>query len=326
MPVENAFRMRLAAVAILALAVTGVAQDHDGTFEQTLKVSGPVDMDVTTGSGDINVRTGSAGSVWVRGTIHVSRMVGAGSAAQKIQEITKNPPISQNGNRIRVGQSPDTNLFRNVSISYEVVVLSDTSLRSETGSGDQSIEGLKGQVTANSGSGNIRMTHLEGGARAETGSGDMELAFIAGTVYAETGSGNIQASRISGAIRAHAGSGDMKVEQSAKGPIDVETGSGNVEILGAAGGLHAVAGSGDITVAGAPGNDWKVDTGSGRVTLRLSPQAGFTLNAHTGSGSIDSKVAITMQGKATRNELRGVAGAGGPLVSVQTGSGDIRIE
>ena len=118
----------------------------------------------------------------------------------------------------------------------------------------------------------------------------------------------------------------MKLEQSAKGPIDVETGSGNVEIRGAEGGLHAVTGSGDITAGGVPGGDWKVETGSGSVTLMLSPQAAFTLNAHTGSGSIESKIAITMQGKAARNELRGVAGAGGPLVSIQTGSGDIRIE
>jgi len=326
MPVETGFRMRLAAVAILALAVTGAARDYEGTFDRTLKVSGPVDMDVTTGSGDINVRTGGAGSVWVRGTIHVSRSVGAEDAAQKIQELIKNPPILQNGNRVRIGRSEYSSLLRNVSISYEVTVPSDTNLHSETGSGDQSVEGLRGQVSANAGSGNIRMTKLESGARAETGSGDIDLAFITGMVYTETGSGNIQASRVSGAIRAHAGSGDMKLEQSAKGPIDVETGSGNVEIRGAEGALRAVAGSGDITARGMPGDDWKFETGSGSVTLMLSPQAGFSLNARTGSGSIESRVAITVQGKAVRNELRGVAGTGGALVSIRTGSGDIRIE
>ena len=90
--------------------------------------------------------------------------------------------------------------------------------------------------------------------------------------------------------------------------------------------LHAETGSGDITAFGEPGGDWKLETGSGNVTLKLSAQAAFSLHAHTGSGNIESNHPITVQGKVSRTELRGVVRGGGSLVNVGTGSGDIHIE
>ena len=38
----------------------------------------------------------------------------------RVRRIEANPPIEQNGNSIRIGQMRDDDLYRNVSISYEV--------------------------------------------------------------------------------------------------------------------------------------------------------------------------------------------------------------
>ena len=49
---------------ILGLLVAGALSSdpafaaREGSFEKTLKVSGPVNLDVETGSGDIEIRTG----------------------------------------------------------------------------------------------------------------------------------------------------------------------------------------------------------------------------------------------------------------------------
>ena len=328
-------RWALTIFCILALAVASAAGDHDGAFEETLSVTGPADVEITTGSGNIDVRPGHDGRVHIRGLIKVDRRVSAEEADRIIQELVSHPPIEQSGSHIRIGQIKDWKLggFLSISfdrhpfsISYELVVPAETRLTSDTGSGDMAVAGLKGGVKATTGSGSMRLSNLTGVVRPQAGSGNIEMSSVAGTVDAETGSGNITATGVSGAVRLRAGSGNLTVDQGALDSAEVETGSGDVQIRGMRGTLRATTGSGDVMVSGKPGGDWKVDTGSGSVTLRLSPQAAFTLNAHTGSGSIDSKVAITMQGKANRNELRGVAGAGGPLVSVQTGSGDIRIE
>jgi len=313
-------------LALFAAASRLAASEYEGSFERKLNVAGPVELEVTTGSGNIDVHSGDASTVQVRGTIRVSRSVGADAAARRIQYLQSNPPIEQSGSYIRVGRISDPELRRHISISYEIVVPVATRLRSDTGSGDQAIEGIKGPVKASTGSGNIRASSLDDEARLDTGSGDIELAALSGAVYAETGSGNIRANHLAGMVRAHTGSGDIRLEGNSTGPVKADTGSGNVEIHGVQGALRAQTGSGNIVIQGEPRGDWKLETGSGNVSMHLPPQAGFNLYAHTGSGSINSDLPITIQGKLSRSELRGTVRGGGSLVEVSTGSGDIHIE
>ncbi len=326
-------RMAWVVAAILVFAATATANDYEGSFERTLSVNGPVEPDVVTGSGNINVRIGASSSVHVRGSIRVSRKLSPDAASRRIGEIEDNPPIEQSGNRIRIGYARGVRRFvnigdawRHVYISYELIVPADTRLKSDTGSGDQSVAGLKGAVKATTGSGNIRLSDLAGDTRVNTGSGDIEINSVSETVYAETGSGNIRAVGVSGSIRANTGSGDVRADGSAKGPVDVTTGSGSLEVRGVAGPLRAGTGSGNIAVLGQPGGNWEIDTGSGSVTLRLPSQASFTLHAHTGSGTIESSHPITHQRKVSKSELRGAVRGGGSLVDLETGSGDILIE
>jgi DUF4097 and DUF4098 domain-containing protein YvlB len=317
----------LAALALATVAcLSGPVLAAQGRFERTLKVTGPVELEVTTGSGNIDVRTGDAASVQVRGTIRVSHNVSPDVAARKIQSLESHPPIEQTGNFIRIGRIEDPELRRNVSISYDIVAPAKTRLRSNTGSGDQTVSGLAGPVRAGTGSGNLRISNVADETHLETGSGDIEASSVQGAFYAQTGSGNIRAHGISGSIRAHSGSGDLTLDQTSNEPIRAETGSGNLEVDGARSSLRAEAGSGNITVTGQPGGDWKLNTGSGNIRLRLSAQAAFDLYAHTGSGSINTDLPITVQGSLKRHEIRGKVRGGGSLVDIGTGSGDIHIE
>lgn len=322
-------------IVVLGLsAVVGVwalpacADTVEGSFTRTLMVTGPVDLTVTTGSGNIEVRTGDAASVQVRGLIraHDNWYVSAEEAQRKVRALEANPPIEQKGNIIRVGYIEDPELRRNVSISYELLVPVETRITSDTGSGDQSIVGVRGPAKADTGSGNLKISGIRDVVRAKAGSGDIVLEGIKAAVYAETGSGNIQASGIEGGFTASTGSGDVRLAQTAAGPVNVETGSGNVEASGVQGALHARTGSGDVTIDGKPVSDWKLDTGSGNITLQLPAQVAFDLYAHTGSGEINTTREITVQGKIGRHELRGKVGGGGVLVDLGTGSGDVHIK
>ncbi|MFQ5662384.1 MAG: hypothetical protein ACE5HL_00940 [Terriglobia bacterium] len=127
----------LAVLATVALGSAGVSA-ASGSFERTLAVTGPVDLEVKTGSGSISVRTGEPGQVVVRGTIR-SR------DDYKVRALESNPPIEQDGNSIRIGHIEDRELRRNVSISYELLVPVETRLQSSTGSGRQAIQGVRGR-------------------------------------------------------------------------------------------------------------------------------------------------------------------------------------
>jgi DUF4097 and DUF4098 domain-containing protein YvlB len=314
---------------VLSLAATMAARpalaSDEGHFDRTLTVTGAVDLDVQTGSGNITVRTGDSSKVEIHGRIHANHGWFSGDAEQHIHDIEANPPIEQNGNTIRVGHIENHDWKNNISISYELVVPAQTKLRSESGSGDQIVDGIGGPADASSGSGSVRLTNIGGETHARTGSGDIELNGIHGAAKVIAGSGSIRAIGIAGALTASSGSGSVKFEQAAAGDVEIGTGSGDVEIKGAKGALKVQTGSGNITAQGDPTGDWRLHTGSGDVTVELPQQAAFNLVARTSSGGIDSSREIAVQGKLSPRELQGKVGGGGPTVELSTSSGSIQI-
>lgn len=326
----NPIRALSAAVALFVLAALvtlsapAAQASAEGHFQRDLKVSGPVNLDVTTGSGSIVVRTGAADVVKVDGRIRVNSWLDS-SAQDKARRLEQNPPIEQSGNTIRIGRIEDPELKRNVSISYEITVPPQTELHSGTGSGNQTVEGIRGSADISSGSGELKLMRIGSGVHAKTGSGDVELEEIQGNVRAETGSGSIHAKAVAGGFECRTGSGDVKLEQTAAGAVRAETGSGSVELHNVRGSLEARTGSGEVEAEGRPDGRWLVHTGSGGVRLALPMEAAFDLDAHTSSGSINTKHPVTVEGSLGRKELRGKVRGGGVPIEVHTGSGNIDI-
>ncbi len=168
--------MSILIVAVLSLYVPAAARAAEGHFARTLQVSGPVDLEVQTGSGTVDLRTGDSSTVRVTGTIRSSNgWFDSSDAESKIRYLESNPPIEQHGNLIKIGHVENHELEHNVSISYEIVVPTETRLRSNTGSGEQSISGLHGPVEASSGSGHLRLTNIGDEVRVSTGSGRISV-------------------------------------------------------------------------------------------------------------------------------------------------------
>jgi DUF4097 and DUF4098 domain-containing protein YvlB len=295
----------------------------EGSFHQTLKVTGPVTLDIATGSGNVNVHTGGNDTVDVVGHIRVTEWLGNGE--EKVRRLEKNPPIQQSGNTIHIGHIQETDLRRNVSISYDITVPAQTDLKSHSGSGDQQVDGVSGPVEVESGSGGLKLRSIGNSVHAQTGSGSIEIDHVKGNVRAHTGSGSIRATDIGGGFEANSGSGHILLEQAAPGAVRVETGSGGMELRGIRGSLEARAGSGGIRAEGEPTGGWMVHSGSGSIHLRLPSDAAFDLNAHTSSGSIQLEHPLTVQGTLGKKEIRGKVRGGGVPLEVETGSGNIEI-
>jgi DUF4097 and DUF4098 domain-containing protein YvlB len=216
--------------------------------------------------------------------------------------------LRQDGNSIRI----DYVNTRDISVDYEITVPADTTIRTHSGSGDQTIDGTHGNVDL------------------QSGSGDMRLTRISGEVRIQTGSGNVRAREIAGAVRGGAGSGDIEVEETSTGDIDLHTGSGNITARGIQGAFRAEAGSGDITAEGRQTGEWEIRTGSGNVRVHLPADAAFDANISTSSGTldVDAPITMTVQGRVneTQKSIHGKVRGGGPLLSLRTGSGDIHIQ
>lgn len=290
------------------LTTAALASTPQGTFDRTLQVNGPVDLEVLTHSGDVTVRAGSSGSVQIHGKIYVGNRWLEGRRESDVHAIEQNPPIRQQGNSVHI----DYVSVQNISVDYEITVPADTTIRSRSGSGDQIVEGTHGNIDV------------------QTGSGDVKLSNLTGEVRLQTGSGDVRAHSISGAVRGGAGSGDIEIEETGQGDIDLHTGSGNINARGIQGAFHGEAGSGDITAEGTQRGTWEIRSGSGNVHVRLPANAAFDADVSTSSGTVDvdSPIEMTVQGRVqeSRKQIHGKVRGGGSLLSIRTGSGDIHIQ
>src|SRR5262249_46984978 len=152
------------------------------------------DLEVSTGSGSIDIRRGSNNVVEVRGRIRAgdSWWRSNRNVEDTVRSLESNPPIEQTGNAIRIGRILDRDAQQNVSISYEITVPAQTNVRAHTGSGRAQVEGIDGRVEAGTGSGSIMLRDIRGDINANTGSGGIRAANIRGGLRMQTGSGGIE--------------------------------------------------------------------------------------------------------------------------------------
>ena len=306
--IRSVFGVAAIALVVLFSSTLLLASTPQGGFERTLTVNGPVDLEVLTRSGDVTVRAGGSGSIFIRGKIYVGNHWLSSGRDGDVHQIEQNPPIRQDGNRVHI----DYVDMRNISVDYEITVPADTVVRTRSGSGDQIIEGTRGNVDS------------------QTGSGDVKLANVTGEIHLQTGSGNVRARQISGPVHGGTGSGDVEIEESAAGDIDLHTGSGNITARGVQGGFHGETGSGDVTAEGTQSGAWEIHTGSGNVHVHLPGNAAYDADISTSSGTVDvgEPVEMTVQGRIgdSHKQIHGKVHGGGQLLRVRTGSGDIHIQ
>ena len=282
--------MRAFAIALTSLLVTaGVYAAEQGSFERSLTVSGPVDLDVQTDSGGITITTGASGTVRVHAILKGQQgWFGSGDVASRIRELERNPPVEQTGNRVRIGYVHDRDLLKGVSMRLEIETPPDSQVRARADSGGIRVDNVRGPVDCKTDSGGIEIHNVGSETRADADSGSIHLSNIKGPVSAHVDSGGIEAVDVSGSIEAKADSGGIRLVQTSAAPI------------------HASADSGGVHV-------------------RLAPGAGYDLSLETESGNI-SVPEMTIKSGFSKHHVEGKVHNGGPLVSVRVDSGGVTVE
>jgi DUF4097 and DUF4098 domain-containing protein YvlB len=296
----------LFAASLITLA-PALAGAQPVTFERTRTVGASPTLDVSTGSGNVTVRSGGS-TIVVKGTVEPRSGWGAPSNAAEIaKQIAAAPPIVQAGDAITVGRLDEAQR-KAVSISYEVTVPVAT------------------MVAARSGSGNVRVSGVNNAVKATSGSGNVDLGEVGGTVEATSGSGNVSVKGARQAASLSSGSGNIVAILTGKGDVKASTGSGDIKITGAHGIVTADTGSGNIGVEGTPTGDWKVSAASGDVHVVVPSTQGFVVDAKTASGSLDVAAPLTVEGKVNPRHITGTVRGGGPTLRLSTASGDIAVK
>jgi DUF4097 and DUF4098 domain-containing protein YvlB len=268
-------------IAAAALAVAALpALATEATFERTLTVSGRVELNVNTGSGNIHLTQGSGNQVHIFGRVKSNW----GASDDRVREIAANPFIEQTGNIIRIGGHHEN--LHNISIDYDVQAPADAFLDAGSGSGNLTDEGVGENAKLNTGSGNIHATGLHGSFTVGTGSGDIYVEGSGeGDVKAQTGSGNVELKNLHGGLRAGTGSGDIKVSGSPAGDWKLTTGSGNVEFWPGGTGFTLDASTGSGSIHSDPEMTVQGSFDRHHITGKVNG-GGPTVRVETGSGDV----------------------------------------
>lgn len=183
------------------------------------------------------------------------------------------------------------------------------TLRLDVGSGSVTASGVRGALWLETGSGSVSVSDVQGELGVDTGSGSVEVTGVRGpSVLVDTGSGSVRGSGISSpSLSVNTGSGGIRLERVSAPRVVLDTGSGAVDVEL----IDAI-------------EDLMVDTGSGSVTLYLPAGLGAEIEAETGSGGIDVDLPVQVR-SVKRDHLVGRIGDGRGRISIDTGSGSIRL-
>lgn len=157
------------------------------------------------------------------------------------------------------------------NVSYDIDAPPGVSVRGENGSGRMTLTDVS-SVSVKVGSGDITIEGADGDVTAQTGSGGVSVRRAAGPVTLTTGSGSIEGHQLGGGgVSATTGSGGVTLSLDSPGPVRAQTSSGSVQVTVPAGSYQV-----------------QTRTGSGNADVQLPHDADgeHLIDVETGSGGI----------------------------------------
>src|SRR5882672_8406318 len=208
--------------ALAASALPAVAAEN-ASFDKTFKVTAPVRIELSNGSGNVEIRGSADGTVHVHGKVSPGGWSIFGSGAKNVEEVAANPPMEQSGSTIRIGKN--SSWLKNVSIDYQVEVPHDSEIDAGVASGGITIDNVKGPVKASSASGYVHVYRVERDTQLNAASGSIDVSGIGGTLRVSSASGDTRATNVKGEVKVSAASGSIRIERPSE-RVDASTASG----------------------------------------------------------------------------------------------------
>jgi hypothetical protein len=221
----------------------------------------------------------------------------------KDSDVLKTTAVEMRGNTLAIVAARQGGIFdlgmlggrrQREAIDITVAVPSGTAVKISAVTADITVTGRSGSADIASGSSTISLGDIDGDLRLRYGSGTARVGNVSGSVEARSGSGDAYFGEIGGALSAGCGSGNLEVA-SVRGAVRSRAGSGAASLGAVYGDVDVARGSGTIAIGLPAGQPARLDvtTGSGRVdselaiedapTSKVSP---ITVRARTGSGNV----------------------------------------
>lgn len=233
---------------------------------------------------------------------------------------------------------------KSVRVDYRIFVPTKTDLHIDGTSTDVQGSAVEGRVSLDLTSGNSDLSDIKGDVLLDGTSGDLKITKVTGDLLVDNTSGHVTATDIggdveidktSGAITLAQVGGDLFLDgtscdveaQAVGGDAEIDLTSGDVMIVGLRGGIRHEGTSGDLHIEFEERleESCTIATISGDVELVVPEGSKMSLDLQTLSGGISAKISHMEISEVSNNTLKAIVAGGGPIVSVETTSGSIRI-
>lgn len=218
-----------AALLLTTWAAQAAWSEHVEVRELELDASTLSSLDIDAGAGSLSV-IGEAGASEVRvsATVVVPRRDEA--AAQRLMEEDMRLELAQDGDAATLTSHFESGFgWRGQPrIDLDVTVPERLALYVNDGSGSATIDGVRGDVRVDDGSGSLSLTRV-GRVEVNDGSGSLEIDDAGGDVSIVDGSGSIDVRRVAGSVTVDDGSGGIDVRDVDLDLIIESDGSGGLQ-------------------------------------------------------------------------------------------------
>ncbi|NTS41329.1 DUF4097 family beta strand repeat protein [Flavisolibacter sp. BT320] len=334
----------LFALGLQAAFVQAQNNNKEPYLTRTLRNDQVKTVEATTSGGSISV-TGvspSEARIEVYVLANNNEKLSNEEIKQRLEELY-NLDISVANNKLTAmakAKSQIRNWKKALNIAYKIYVPQTVSTDLSTSGGSIHLASLQGDQSFTTSGGSLHLKQVSGNIKGRTSGGSIHLEETNKEIDLSTSGGSIQAKNCSGNIRLTTSGGSLDLSdlkgtikattsggsvrgRKVDGELMAFTSGGSIDLTDLSGSLETATAGGHISVAiKSLGSYVKVQNSAGNVDITLPKDKGLDLDL---SGNIRNTTLANFSGRMDDNEIRGKLNGGGIPVTVNAGSGRIRL-
>ncbi len=217
-------------------------------------------------------------------------------------------------------------LVRGRAPLFRLTVPHQHDLELSTSGGGIEVADLQGRVSARTSGGSLSFGHIEGPIEGKTSGGSISIEGCSGTASVSTSGGSIRIGEVDGEVRAKTSGGSIHISR-AQGSVQAKTSGGSIKVDEVLGPIEAQTSGGSIRaqLSQQPPGPCHLKTSGGNVEVSLAADIGLQVDARTSGGRVSTDFPVVTQGTLDKNSLKAAINGGGPLMTLRTSGGSIRL-
>ena len=328
----NFFWVLLLTIFVFGSAYAGKYDDkfkYQEVVEKNFSVKNGQVLIIDTDRGSVQIVGGSGNEVTVK-VIKGANRVSKDRAEEMFDRFRLDFNQTRDGVEIYGEYSKPgfwrSSFWNRLKVIYEIEVPSTFDLDIVTSGGSVEVENVNGEIRLKTSGGSLRLDELTGDIQARTSGGSVTAKNITGDAYLKTSGGSIKVMDCVGSIQCKTSGGSITAE-GMSGDLEAHTSGGGIRLIDISGQVNASTSGGSIKaeLVGQPSGPVYLKTSGGSVTLYMDEDVKVDIDARTSGGRGRVDFPVKVRGKISRSRLRGELNGGGPLLTLRSSGGGIKL-